>query len=331
MVRVLFPAVLAALARPQALLSPSPVSAPWILGATETGCSLDQSYNKRMVEQLTALCNSTPTVRLVVNLYDVPSDGRSCLAALPSCVLRVTRHAGYKPTYWRLELTPAKTVGYDFVWLFDNDMAVGDFDIRDAVSKMSHANVGLAQPLVKELNESASLARQAYMQEQIDAGKVNALFGGADPRQPIHDAKVPLTPDGCGLQRLYRVEVQTPIFSARAWHIVYTEMIGIIPPRVGNTSDFCIDFTWCNLLAAHLQNNYSACAAVSNILGDQNFAGWVQPGYKGESLESVENGKVQTLWFMQNFPQFYRLMPDPKLGLPDPAVRGPCLMFNQDS
>ena len=53
-----------------------------------------------------------------------------------------------KGLFWKRQLTNDATLPFNFVWVFDSDLAIGAFDITSALETMLLADVSAAQPLI---------------------------------------------------------------------------------------------------------------------------------------------------------------------------------------
>jgi len=163
---------------------------PNILGATTSSCSLTEESHGLFVRGLSRKCESTPSLQIIVNLFDAPVGERDSdlgvqtklvtgsgisklcnnnitnVPSFPRCVRGVSRVRGYKHLFLKHVLTPETTAPFDFVWYFDNDMDAGDpptpFQLLDAVRTMRDARIALAQPIVRCLSTSRRRTCELY-------------------------------------------------------------------------------------------------------------------------------------------------------------------------
>ena len=72
--------------------------------------------------------------------------------ALPRCLERplFSKVAGMKTAFWREAITPGAVAagGYEFVWLFDNDLAVDAVDLPALARTMAKVGTPLIQPRI---------------------------------------------------------------------------------------------------------------------------------------------------------------------------------------
>jgi len=303
------PAVLPPSLRVSALLAADELP-PTVIGASETGCHLGSDKNAQFVAQITQACARYPQLSMIINLYDVRPDNSSsswqCLENLPHCVLRVVRIPGMKPTFWTQALKPSTLVSYDYVWMFDNDMGVGSFDLASALQIMRRAKVSLGQPRVagKELVRGERPAHATKATARLQSIRARDVVLSGEGFRTL-TAQEPLEPSGCQAQEIFRVEVQTPIFEASAWEVVHAQLFEKLPP-VSNKTDYYIDFTWCKMTRLLLLNQVG-CAILDPVLFDLDFASLDAPG-TGNSTERndlVKAGHVLDGWWPSHFKRFY--------------------------
>ena len=142
--------------------------APQTLGATSIPCFGKASLPKvvetaALFKRLQAACDANPNLRLSINIFDADAHGATIEAGglrcspaeeplpLPSCAERelVTTVAGMKALYWKRVLTPAATGAFEFVWLFDNDIAADELDLPALARVIRDAGVPLVQPRIR--------------------------------------------------------------------------------------------------------------------------------------------------------------------------------------
>ena len=261
---------------------------PRILGAVSHACGLSKDKQERVVKGLSQRCATTPSLSLIVNVFDAPladadqSDYASqaalvrassfadvCPSAtstpLPSCVLGVTRVHGFKMLFFKHVLTAATTAPYDFIWTVDNDLdltARWQFNLIGAVRQMAATRVAIAQPVVKFESrlKRATSARAAH----------GALKGSVSLMGEDFVALGTNLPRGCAVQQVAWIESQTPIFAAEAWRLLHSKMLSHLSEEVYLGSDQGPSTFWCNMMALELPDR-PACAVLNHTIADTSL------------------------------------------------------------
>ena len=189
--------------------------APRVLGVTETACAV-RATNEVLLREIGQACAAYPPLSVVLNVFDAqrgaaaaaadPTASRSLgcpahqtpNATVPACVAWVARVPGMKAAFWRYAVGEAavRDASADIVWLFDNQMGVGAFDLRRAAATLLASGVAIAQPRVPPKMPNTVWKK----------GGSTEFLGLA--------ATVPLLPAGCRAQAVTFVEVQTPMLTA---------------------------------------------------------------------------------------------------------------------
>ena len=183
----------------------------------------------------------TPNLRLSINVFDadahgatVEAGGLRCAPAeaplpLPSCAERelVTTVEGMKALYWKRVLTPAATAAYEFVWLFDNDIAADELDLAALARVVRDSGVPLIQPRIKYQGTGADLHQFAHLR--------------AETAPPAAE---------CAAVSTNYIDPQTPFMSAEAWAFVHAQLLGVADDKVLYDTDWGIPDHWCRLLSA---------------------------------------------------------------------------------
>ena len=356
----------------QATALPTPTATTVrVLGATETSCAVD---NAPLVRGIAEACERAEAsggaleLRVLLNLFDFDSDssgggggaeedggssssggdaadGRnatmvaSCLdsgvAPLPSCVT-LTFVRGYKLAFWQREVTPALVARgkHDVVWLFDNDMDAGGFDLREAARLLLASNASLAQPLVGVTSAAAAAAAAvarhggAARRAASTAASAGRAAKGAKRRSKKHEspgapsvaaleapramsgedfeqltATNPLTPAGCAAQSVPFVEIQTPMATAAAWATVHDRILANLPSWLTLSSDHGVGVTWCPLLREEAGDvTGGACAVLATPIITVDL---VTIGSVARKALSDADAKVAG-YFHTLFPKFYK-------------------------
>jgi len=261
---------------------------PRILGAVSHACGLSKGKQERVVKGLSQRCATTPSLSLIVNVFDAPladadqSDYASqaalvrassfadvCPSAtampLPSCVLGVTRVHGFKMLFFKHVLTAATTAPYDFIWTVDNDLDLSarwQFNLIGAARQMAATRVAIAQPVVKF---ESRLKRVTSARAVHGAPKGSVSLMGED--------FVALGTDlsrGCAVQQVAWIESQTPIFAAEAWRLLHSKMLSHLSEDVYLGSDQGPSTFWCNMMALELPDR-PACAVLNHTIADTSL------------------------------------------------------------
>ena len=224
-------------------------AAPKVLGATELPCGGKASMRGKspreeaaaLFARLEAACKANPNLRLSINVFDadahgatVEAGGLRCAPAeaplpLPSCAERelVTTVEGMKALYWKRVLTPAATAAYEFVWLFDNDIAADELDLAALARVVRDSGVPLIQPRIKYQGTGADLHQFAHLR--------------AETAPPAAE---------CAAVSTNYIDPQTPFMSAEAWAFVHAQLLGVADDKVLYDTDWGIPDHWCRLLSA---------------------------------------------------------------------------------
>ena len=176
---------------------------------------------------LTQLVTRFDWTRVALNLY-LPGADPMALALHPHVTAFAV--AGFKSLFWKRVLTPAAVASFTHVFLFDDDMRVapGEFQLVALLRLQEHANVSLIAPApigtgrgLQKADHTRGDRRQSYKtREQAD--------------------------ELCALRWHTMVELKAPLFTALAWRLVHTQLLGRIADKalVGPV----IDRYWCGLL-----------------------------------------------------------------------------------
>lgn len=117
---------------------------------------------------------------------------------------------------------------FSHVWLFDEDLNIGVFDLDRALDIMQRSHAAVGQPC-------------------IDA----AVGKKTTTHVPVRCATA--LPSPCEAQSVPVVEVMTPIFTRSAWQHVHRRLLSNISDAFLYTADMGLDLSWCRLLAHDLR------------------------------------------------------------------------------
>ena len=175
------------------------------------------------------------------------------------------------------------------------------FDLERAATLLQRSGAGLGQPRIRLSAEAGANARAFPAPADVAAaaaapagvgggngtaagdgngtaavsravrlnGNARAFRSGADAKG-VHFPEgtwrflVDPLPAGCGAQQLDFVENQAPLFTARAWRAVHTQLLGRLDRAIFNTSNYGLSATWCRLV-----QRYSGHAIGCALLDEQ--------------------------------------------------------------
>ena len=214
-----------------------PPGPPSILGATAFACKAITGAT-RLLHDVEKLCSQLSTLRFILNSYDTENCPPAVLDILPGCAT-LTHVPGMKGLFWKRQLTNDATLPFNFVWVFDSDLAIGAFDITSALETMLLADVSAAQPLI-------------WAQSHLGRRCSDVNFLNADA--PLRD--------GCRAEEVLFIEVMVPIFRQDSWSYLHQHLIGELPDSFLYRADTLIDAVWCTMLERAFPNR-TACALLS--------------------------------------------------------------------
>ena len=302
-------------------LLPTSVSEPdlRILGVVSTSCTLDAERHELFVRGLAHKCDRTPSLALIVNVFDAqlsPSIGYEdqarlvaaqtvgelCApantssssiytASLPACVRGVSRVRGFKMATYKHVLTRELTSPYDFLWLFDNDMdvdATRHFDLLGAIRTMAAANVLIAQPRVVHINSSAHSAHAVMTLSGEDFSALN----GSDAFDDDNDL--------CTARAVSYVESQTPLFSRAGWDIFRDRMLIRLDDDRLQLTDVGPDQVWCRMMELEMPSR-PACAVLRATIIHGDFRTVRSSGHQAD-LASV--ALRSPAYMLETFPNY---------------------------
>lgn len=217
-------------------------AAPRVLGVTEVSCTVDGATADldALFRRVDKLCASQRGFRLALNVFDATAatelvDGGAALrcaagaarVALPRCLERplFSKVAGMKTAFWREAITPAAVAagGYEFVWLFDNDLAVDAVDLPALARTMAKVGTPLIQPRIAGSDDYFVHLR-------------------AHPEPPV--------PPHCLAVSTNYIAPWAPFFAAPAWAAVHTHMLARVPAGLLALTDWGVPDHWCRLLSS---------------------------------------------------------------------------------
>lgn len=205
------------------------------LGAVAFACTASD-ISTRLLRAVHKLCSRWSSLRFLLNAYDTSHCPSHVSDSLPSCAT-LTHVPGMKGLFWKSKLTENVTRPFSFVWLFDSDMVIDEFELGSAQDAMHKARVSAAQPLI---------------------------WAGPEKRCSDHDelnAVWPM-PTGCRAQKVNMIEVMVPIFKQDAWRYVHEHVLGVLPDSFLRRSVNGIDTVWCSMLEHGILGR-TACAILS--------------------------------------------------------------------
>ena len=130
-----------------------------------------------------------------------------------------------KTAFWREAITPGAVAagGYEFVWLFDNDLAVDAVDLPALARTMAKVGTPLIQPRIAGSDDYFVHLR-------------------AHPEPPV-------PPDCLAVSTNY-IAPWAPFFAAPAWAAVHTHMLARVPAGLLALTDWGVPDHWCRLLSS---------------------------------------------------------------------------------
>lgn len=288
----------------------APSGAPRVLGVTATACAVRET-NEVLFRELEQACAAYPSLSVVLNVFDAPGVAPSAAdpaashslgcpahqtpnATMPACVAWVARVPGMKAAFWRYAVGEAavRDARADIVWLFDNQMGVGAFDLRRAAATLLASGVAIAQPRVPPKMPNAVWKK----------GGAGEFLGLA--------ASVPLQPAGCRAQAVTYVEVQTPMLTAAAYVAVHRRLFERLDMSIFNQTIYGLDWTWCKLAEVHRDAwdttqqrqrgvQRAACAVLDSTISRHELPSTIDAVGKSKS---VRNGAASFPWLAAHFP-----------------------------
>lgn len=197
-----------------------------VLGAS--AISQYEPHFHTFVDHLNSMC-SKQNMSFVVNVYDGhPRNSTSCI--------RFAKIEGFKGLFWKHALKPIDIRGYDYLWLFDSDLQVQNFDALRLADEMRTRNVLLAQPLI------SGVGRTSDHKHLRISTKTKRCF--------VECANI--------------IEVMTPVITQHAWVSIYDNLLHRIPTGVLRKTIAGIDVAWCPYLQSAFPST-TACGAFTNF------------------------------------------------------------------
>lgn len=198
-----------------------------VLGATTTSCAY-RTANLHLLRHVRTACKRYPAMDVVLNIFDVVDPHVDLMsrcfpgATKPTCLRAMFNKPGHKAAFWRYRLTAHYVRPYDFIFAFDNDINVGDFDLTRAVKLMRASNVSIAQPRIHILagHEHCEAATSAKKQLLQEGRRLFSTRPGSLERFAALSASNELRPAGCLVQGSTYVENQAPLMTSFAWRTV---------------------------------------------------------------------------------------------------------------
>lgn len=285
---------------------------PRVLGVTETACAV-RATNEVLLNEIGQACAAYPSLSVILNVFDAAADpaaSRSlgCPARLspnatvPACVTWVAHVPGMKAAFWRYAVGEAavRDARAEVVWLFDNQMGVGAFDLRRAAATLLASGVAIAQP-------------------RVPPKMPNAVWKKGGPTEFLGlAASVPLQPAGCRAQAVTYVEVQTPILTAAAYVAVHRRLFQRLDMGIFNQTIYGLDWTWCKLAEIHRDAwdttqqhgdtqrqqgaRRPACAVLDSTISRHELPSTIDAVGKSKSVRS---GAASFPWLAAHFPDSF--------------------------
>ncbi len=184
--------------------------------------------------------HASPNLHVLVNVFDGETDEAHAICERPLAAagaLRVSYVAGFKPLFWRQELTPERTAAYDLVWLVDCDLRVSPhlFSPAQVEHWMEVSGASIAQPSVLPATKHGRGGRGALTRSGFSAD--------------------------CVVRTMPYVEQMTPVLRHEVWVLVWSALQSVPTARLG--SDSGIETLWCGLSALRFPR-WPACVALSH-------------------------------------------------------------------
>ena len=154
---------------------------------------------------------------MVANFYDAAHGALACPRA------RTAHVRGTKALFWFRELS-ALPAHCDFVWLLDEDVRYTSEAFGAEAARMDLSRAVILQPSVIPRNHGKFATHE-------------------------HDPE-------CAVHTISFVEVQAPLFAARAWHAFHSTILSHTAADVMQKTDW-FDLFWCNLVERKLN---ASCA-----------------------------------------------------------------------
>ena len=226
------------------------VSAPRACGTSfcvllATAVSSRDTQVAKVVEAMTATCR-LGFARGVLNLFDAdPLPVRA-----DATLIRTTTVRGFKPHFWKAELTPTAVAAFTHVFLYDSDLQVHPehFRLWQLLGLMNTTGVHIMQPAPYG---SGNGLHKATSQRAVKSRGLCAPPTPAPPEGQYWPA--PRLGDRCVACRVSVVEVKMPLFTVAAWQVVASVALAHMSlPMCDAHRDADLDLFWCKLVDHHL-------------------------------------------------------------------------------
>ena len=197
-----------------------------------------ERYHTELSLTVARLCAAPDVdVDVFINVYS------GTLAWKAPCVVQNVTERTHKGWVWKKWLTPSYVRQYDYLWLLDSDIDACAMSLVNTTRFMSRLELMISQPRVR----AALGAKRA-----------------SDHAQLSIDSRSSHCESHCDLS-VNIIEVMAPIFTRRAWTIVYEELLSRLADSVLKRHVAYIDTVWCPFLQHHLNRsvNQPVCALPS--------------------------------------------------------------------